>query len=100
MIGNVFRLYLPVIGGLVAGAWIGGVVLAPDPAVFGWVFGAGAGLMGGAFLAAIVGNVPLAGSGGGSGVRHASFPGDELGDRAGEGDEWDEGEDGEGEDDE
>ena len=77
MIGNVFRLYIPVLGGLVAGTWIGGVVLAPDPAILGWIFGAGAGLMGGAFLAAIVGNVPLAGSGGG--VRHTTFPGDELG---------------------
>ncbi|MCY4455584.1 MAG: hypothetical protein OXC56_04630 [Chloroflexi bacterium] len=85
MIGNVFRLYLPVFGGLVAGAWIGGVVLAPEPAVFGWIFGAGAGLMGGAFLAAIVGGVALAGSGGG--VRHSTFPGDELG--YDDGDDWD-----------
>ncbi|MXW24313.1 MAG: hypothetical protein F4Z96_06690 [Chloroflexi bacterium] len=77
MIGNLFRLYIPVVGGLVAGTWIGGVVLAPDPAILGWIFGAGAGLMGGAFLAAIVSNVPLAGSGGG--VRHSTFPGDELG---------------------
>lgn len=77
MIGNLFRLYVPVVGGLVAGTWIGGVVLAPDPAIVGWIFGAGGGLMGGAFLAAIVSNVPLAGSGGG--VRHSTFPGDELG---------------------
>lgn len=83
MIGNLFRLYIPVGGGLVAGAWTGGVVLAPEPAIVGWIFGAGAGLMGGAFLAAIVGNVPLAGSGGG--VRHSTFPGDELG----YDDEWD-----------
>ena len=79
-----FRLYLPVLGGLVTGAWIGGVVLDADPGLLGWIFGAGAGLMGGAFIAAIVGNVPLAGSGGG--VRHATFPGDELG----YDDEWDE----------
>lgn len=77
MIGSLFRLYLPVFGGLAAGTWIGGVVLDVDPALFGWIFGAGAGLMGGAFVAAIVGNVPLAGSGGG--VRHTTFPGDELG---------------------
>ena len=83
MIANLFRLYLPVFGGLVAGAWIGGVVLSPDPAIVGWIFGAGAGLTGGAFLAALVGNVPLAGSGGG-GVRRTTFPGDELGD----GGEW------------
>ena len=86
MIGNVFRLYLPVFGGLVGGAWIGGVVLAPEPAVVGWIFGAGAGLMGGAFVAAIVGGVALAGSGGG--VRHSTFPGDELG--YDDGDDWDE----------
>ena len=77
MIANIFRLYIPVGGGLVAGAWIGGAVLAPDPAIVGWIFGAGAGLMGGAFLAAIVGGVPLAGSGGG--VRPSPFPGAELG---------------------
>ena len=85
MIGNIFRLYIPVGGGLVAGAWIGGVVLAPDPAIIGWIFGAGAGLTGGAFLADLVGNVPLAGSGGG--VRHSTFPGSELGYE--DVDEWD-----------
>ena len=87
MIGNLFRLYIPVVGGLVAGTWIGGVVLAPDPAILGWIFGAGAGLMGGAFVAAIVSNVPRAGSGGG--VRHSTFPGDELG----YDDEWSEDQD-------
>ena len=60
MIGNVFRLYLPVFGGLVGGAWIGGVVL--------------------------VGGVARAGSGGGGG-RHSTFPGDELG--YDDGDDWD-----------
>ena len=58
--GNVFRLYLPVVGGLAAGTWIGGFVLDADPALLGWIFGAGSGLMGGAFLAALVSNVPLA----------------------------------------
>ena len=76
--GNVFRLYLPVLGGLAAGTWIGGFVLDADPALLGWIFGAGSGLMGGAFLAALVSNVPLAGRSSG-GVRHATFPGDELG---------------------
>ena len=87
MIGNVFRLYLPVFGGLVTGAWIGGVVLDADPALLGWIFGAGAGLMGGAFFAAIVGGVALAGSSGG--VRHTTFPGDELGYNDDWDDDWD-----------
>ena len=33
---------IPILGGLVAGALIGGVLLSPEPAILGWLFGAGA----------------------------------------------------------
>ena len=75
---NAVRVYLPVFGGLAAGLAAGGFVLDADPAVAGWILGAGGGLMGGAFVAALAGNVPLAGRGG-SRPRPASFPGDDLG---------------------
>ena len=75
---NAVRVYLPVFGGLAIGAAGGGLVLGAEPAAAGWILGAGAGLMGGAFVAAVAGNVPLAGRGGRR-PRAAAFPGDELG---------------------
>ncbi|MYE46061.1 MAG: hypothetical protein F4X25_04800 [Chloroflexi bacterium] len=66
---------IPIVGGLVAGALIGGVVMSPEPAIIGWLFGAGAGLMGGAFIVAIATNESLAGRGRG-GPRSASYPGE------------------------
>ena len=68
----------PIPIGLAAGALIGGPVAGADPALAGWILGAGAGLTGGAFVAALAGNVPLAGRGGRR-SRAAAFPGDELG---------------------
>jgi hypothetical protein len=72
------RVYLPVVGGLLLGLLIGGVVFETSPAILGWIFGAGSGLMGGAFIAALVTNEPIV-SGRGGGVRHATFPGEQLG---------------------
>ena len=66
---------IPILGGLVAGALIGGVLLRPDPAIVGWLFGAGAGLMGGAFIVAIATNEALVGRGS-AGPRSVSYPGE------------------------
>ena len=68
----------PIPIGLAAGALIGGPVAGADPALAGWILGAGAGLTGGAFVAALAANVPLAGRGGRAG-EGAAFPGGELG---------------------
>lgn len=65
----------PILGGLAAGALIGGLVMRPEPALIGWLFGAGAGLMGGAFIVAIATNETLVGRGG-SDPRSASYPGE------------------------
>lgn len=54
--------YLMVVGGLLAGLLIGGVITDPEPAVLGWLLGGGMGLTAGAFVAAILAGVPLAGS--------------------------------------
>ncbi len=75
---NALRIYLPIVGGLLLGVVIGGVILDTDPAISGWILGAGSGLMGGAFIAALVTNEPLVGGRGG-GVRQATFPGEQLG---------------------
>ena len=74
---NATRVYLPIFGGLLLGVLIGAVILDTSPAIVGWIFGAGTGLMGGAFIAAVATNEPLVGRGGG--VRHATFPGEQLG---------------------
>ncbi len=66
---------IPILGGLLAGALIGGVLVKPEPAIIGWLFGAGAGLMGGAFIVAIATNEPLAGRGS-AGPRSSSYPGE------------------------
>jgi len=78
---NATRVYLPVIGGLLLGLLIGGVVFETNPTIVGWIFGAGSGLMGGAFIAALASNEPIVGGSGG-GVRHATFPGEQLGQAA------------------
>ena len=66
---------IPILGGLVAGALIGGVLMSPEPAILGWLFGAGAGLMGGAFIVAIATNEALVGRGS-AGPRSVSYPGE------------------------
>ena len=53
--------YLLVGGGLLGGILVGVFVVEMRPAVLGWLFGAGAGLMLGAFIAAIASNEPLVG---------------------------------------
>lgn len=66
---------IPILGGLAAGALIGGVLLKPEPAIVGWLFGAGAGLMGGAFIVAIATNEALVGRGS-AGPHSVSYPGE------------------------
>ena len=53
--------YLPIVAGFLIGSFVGFFVVDVDPAVVGWAFGAGAGLMGGAFIAALATNEPLVG---------------------------------------
>lgn len=55
--------YLLVVGGLMAGLAVGIFVIDFEPAIVGWVVGAGVGLTGGAYLAAITSGEPLAGGG-------------------------------------
>jgi hypothetical protein len=51
------RLFWPHVllvgGGGVIGLFAGIVALDTEPAIFGWLFGAGAGITGGAFIAAV-----------------------------------------------
>jgi hypothetical protein len=54
--------YLLVIGGFLGGLAIGVFVLDYHPAYLGWLFGGGAGLSVGAFIAALATNTPLVGS--------------------------------------
>ncbi|MEI6664759.1 MAG: hypothetical protein WCL53_01240 [Chloroflexota bacterium] len=54
--------YVLVIGGLIAGVYVGAFVLHYNPPFVGWIFGAGAGVSLGAFIAAIATNTPLVGS--------------------------------------
>jgi hypothetical protein len=89
---SALRIYLPIGGGLLLGLLIGGVLFDTSPAIGGWIFGAGSGLMGGAFIAALLTNQPIVGGSSG-GVRHArvvdgqlpgvQFPGSQLGRAAG-----------------
>jgi hypothetical protein len=53
--------YLLVMGGLLAGLLVGGVFTSPEPAILGWLLGAGTGLTAGAFIAAIAAGVALGG---------------------------------------
>ncbi len=55
--------YLLVGGGLVGGLVVGIFVVDVEPAFLGWLFGAAAGLMLGAFIAAIAAGEPLVGRG-------------------------------------
>lgn len=54
--------HLFVYGGAIAGA-AAALLLDTEPRLLGWAFGIGAGLAGGAFLAAIFTGEPLAGGG-------------------------------------
>jgi hypothetical protein len=54
--------YLTVAVFVALGVWLGVAVLDARPAALGWLFGAGAGLMVGGYVAAIASGVPLAGS--------------------------------------
>ena len=54
--------YVLVIGGFLAGLAVGVFVLDYQPAYLGWLFGGGAGLSVGAFIAAIATNTPLVGA--------------------------------------
>lgn len=53
--------YLLVFGGLALGLFLGVVVVDVEPAIFGWLFGAGIGITGGAYIAAIATNEQLVG---------------------------------------
>ncbi|GMU39182.1 MAG: hypothetical protein AMXMBFR23_00480 [Chloroflexota bacterium] len=48
---------------VIAGVLFGVFVFQTDPAVLGWVFGLGMGLLGGAFIAAVTSGEAIAGSG-------------------------------------
>ena len=71
---------LPIVGGLLLGSFLGGIVFNSDPALAGWLFGAGIGLTGGAFLAALATNEPIVGKGNVT-RRPQSYPGEEIGPR-------------------
>lgn len=53
--------YVLIVGGFLGGLAVGVFVLDYDPQYLGWLFGAGAGLSVGAFIAAIATNTPLVG---------------------------------------
>ena len=53
--------YAIVVSGLLSGLLVGGVLTDAEPAALGWLMGAGVGLTAGAFVAAILAGVPLAG---------------------------------------
>ena len=67
--------YVLVFGGLALGLFVGIFVIDVQPAVLGWLFGAGIGVSGGAFIAAIASNEPLVG--GHNTRREPLFDGDE-----------------------
>lgn len=50
--------------GAILGVLVGGLVWQTEPAVLGWVFGLGLGLLGGAFVAAVTSGTALASGGG------------------------------------
>ena len=55
--------YILVASGLIIGLYIGVFVVNVEPAIIGWLFGAGAGVTFGAFVAAISSDEPLVGRG-------------------------------------
>jgi len=69
--------YVLVFGGLAVGILVGVFVIEYDPAIVGWLFGAGGGLAMGAFFAALASNTPLVGNPG-TGQRYT--PSDALDD--------------------
>ena len=68
--------YLMVFGGLFIGLYLGIFVIEYDPQIVAWLFGAGAGLSIGAFIAAITSGVPLAGNPG-TGQRYSHIERDD-----------------------
>lgn len=68
--------YALVFGGLIVGLLVGILVIDYEPAILGWIFGAGGGLALGAFFAAIASNTPLVGNPG-SGQRYAPLDDDD-----------------------
>jgi cyanate permease len=60
---ELFGTYTLVFGSALTGLLIGVFVVDVEPAVIGWVFGMGSGLMLGAFVAAVASNEPLVGRG-------------------------------------
>lgn len=75
LINNYLPAYLPILFGLIAGTVIGGFLADTDPTFIGWIFGAGTGLMGGAFVAALTTNEPLIGHGN-KDPRSITYPGE------------------------
>jgi hypothetical protein len=71
----VIRTYLPILIGLALG--LGWALFLTEPGVTPVLLGAGAGVMGGAFVAALVTNEALIGRG--SSPDDLTFPGDDLG---------------------
>jgi len=67
--------YVLVLGSGLAGLVVGVFVIDVEPAVIGWFFATGGGLMVGAFVAAIASNEPLVGRGALPGTPIASPPG-------------------------
>ena len=71
--------YAIVVAGLLSGLLVGGVLTDAEPALLGWLLGAGVGLTAGAFVAAVLAGVPLAGRrGGGVAPPGGSPPSDPL----------------------
>jgi hypothetical protein len=54
--------YILVFGGLALGILVGVFIIDYQPAILGWLFGAGGGLALGAFVAAVTSGVPLVGN--------------------------------------
>jgi hypothetical protein len=68
--------YLFVFGGALIGLAIGIFVVDAEPAILGWIIGAGLGLSGGAYIAAITSGEPLVG--GGSRSRNSNWSLEDL----------------------
>ena len=66
----------PIVLGLAIGLFLGLFVFDTTPAIAGIAFGTGAGLMGGAFLAALLTNESIVGA---NRPRTATYPGETLG---------------------
>ena len=75
LIRSYLSVYLPILFGLITGTVIGGFLADTEPTFIGWIFGAGTGLMGGAFIAAVTTNEPLIGHGN-KDPRSITYPGE------------------------